>query len=154
MRIKLLTARSGVDGSFGAGEILDIDETEAVAYMVKGLAEPVNATGRAALAIALEDAEVSEGAKVSEGVGYAGEAIEIEADGETHEAVIEGAIEPEDFNADDPADPDAAVESSDGADSSEDESHVESDPADPDADGEPTDVPAVDVTSPANWPDV
>lgn len=142
MRIKLLTARSGVDGSFGAGEILDIDETEAVAYMVKGLAEPVNATGRAALAAALEedaeDPESSEDEPVLEAdPDDATAADESDGDAGVHGPDEGLGVVHRHDEAGDPyptGDPDP-VDSAEGEDpeSSEDDPVTEADPASPEA---------------------
>lgn len=40
MKVKLLVSRSGEDGSFSAGDIIDVSEREAVALIRNGSAEP------------------------------------------------------------------------------------------------------------------
>jgi hypothetical protein len=42
MKIKLLTPLSGVNGSFGVGEVIEVDKNEAIRLIEKELAEPVN----------------------------------------------------------------------------------------------------------------
>jgi hypothetical protein len=42
MKIKLLSPLSGVKGSFGIGEVINVSDLEAVRLVEKGLAEPVN----------------------------------------------------------------------------------------------------------------
>lgn len=41
MKVKLLTARSGEDGSHAAGEVIDLPKHEAEAYVAAGMAEAV-----------------------------------------------------------------------------------------------------------------
>lgn len=42
MKVKLLTARSGEDGSHAAGEVIDLPKHEAEAYVAAGMAEAVD----------------------------------------------------------------------------------------------------------------
>jgi hypothetical protein len=39
MKVKLLSPRSGTDGSYGAGEVIDLPDAEAKRYIADGLAE-------------------------------------------------------------------------------------------------------------------
>jgi len=54
MKIKLLSPLSGVKGSFGIGEIINVSDLEAVRLVEKGLAEPVNKKEFATLIAKLE----------------------------------------------------------------------------------------------------
>jgi predicted RND superfamily exporter protein len=54
MKIKLLTPLSGVNGSFGVGEVIEVDKNEAIRLIEKELAEPVNKKEFATLIAKLE----------------------------------------------------------------------------------------------------
>jgi hypothetical protein len=54
MKIKLLTPLSGVNGSFGIGEVIEVDKNEAIRLIEKELAEPVNKKEFATLIAKLE----------------------------------------------------------------------------------------------------
>jgi len=54
MKIKLLSPLSGVKGSFGIGEVINVSDLEAVRLVEKGLAEPVNKKEFATLIAKLE----------------------------------------------------------------------------------------------------
>jgi hypothetical protein len=41
MKIKLLTSRSGSDGAFGVGDVIDVPQAEAIRMIEKGQAEPL-----------------------------------------------------------------------------------------------------------------
>jgi len=43
VKVKLLTSRSGSDGAFGAGDVIDVPGDEAARMIGKGQAEPVRA---------------------------------------------------------------------------------------------------------------
>jgi hypothetical protein len=55
MKIKLLTPLSGVNGSFGVGEVIEVDKNEAIRLIEKELAEPVNKKEFATLIAKLEE---------------------------------------------------------------------------------------------------
>ena len=46
MKVKMLVGRAGVDFSNAPGDIVDLPEKEAKAYILNGAAEPVKSTNR------------------------------------------------------------------------------------------------------------
>lgn len=58
MKIKLLTSRSGSDGAFNVGDVIDVPKDEAVRMIEKGQAQPVR--GRQSPERAVKDGKASD----------------------------------------------------------------------------------------------